>query len=304
MKNMKKVIACICAMALVLVGCANSKQAEKKGERKLQVYASFYPIAEFTKQIVQDKMDVKTIIENGEEPHDFELSTKQAAQLTKADLIIYNGAKMETWIDALKQSAPKPTYVDTSVGIDLIKEDENTHHEEGEHYHEINPHIWLSLKNAQKQLATIKDAIIKKDPTNQKFYEENFEQFVKSLQALDAEYAKQLKDTKLKTIVVSHEAYSYLAKDYGLKEESISGFSPEAEPSLAKLAQLKQLVEQQKVKTIFFDENATSKVSEVLAKEANVKTSILYTLEKEEENQDYITIMKKNLEILVKALNE
>lgn len=304
MKNMKKVIACVCAMALVLVGCSTAKQAEKKGERKLQVYASFYPIAEFTKQIVKDKMDVHTIIENGEEPHDFELSTKQAAQLTKADIVVYNGAKMEAWIDALKQSAPKPTYVDTSEGIDLIKEEPGVHHEEGEHFHEINPHIWLSLKNAQKQLATIKNAVVAKDPSNKEFYEQNFNSYVKSLQDLDAKYASELKDTKSKTIVVSHEAYTYLARDYGLKEESISGFSPESEPSLAKLVELKKLVEAENVKTIFFDENAVSKVSEVLAKEANVKTGILYTLEKEEENQDYLTIMNKNLEILVKALNE
>lgn len=303
---MKKILGFLLVCMLVLSGCTTTVKKEK-----LQIYASFSLIQDLTKKIVGDKADVKLVVENSEEAHDYEISTKKLAEVSKANVVIYNGVEFETWIDKVKEVAKQTSFIDTSNGIAVLEggheheEGEKHEHKEGEeHNHEHNPHIWMSIKNAVKQLKTIKDQLVKIDPENKDYYEANYKKYEKEFNDLEAEYATKLKNTKRKTIVVTHEAYTYLAHDYGLEEHSISGISPDSEPSLAKLAELTKLVNEEQVTTIFFDENATSVVSDTLAKEAKVKTAILYSLEKIDENEDYLSLMRKNLDALVKALNE
>ncbi len=299
---MKKIITAMLVMALLLIGCNKSTVNQKK----LQIYASFDVIADFTKKIVGDKADVHTIIESGEEPHDYEISTKQMANFTKADAIIYNGLGMEPWIEKVKENIKNVSMIDTSYGVEVLKGHEHEHEGENheEHAHEMNPHIWMSIKNAMKQLTNIKDQLIKIDANNKDYYENNYKTYLEKFNTLEQQFATQLKSTKTKTFVVSHAAYTYLASDYGLEEHAISGISPTDEPQLATLTKMSKLIKEEAVKTIFFDQSISSNVSAVLAKEVGVKTKVLYSLEKYEKNEDYISMMQKNLERLVKALNE
>lgn len=300
---MKKIIALFMAATLFVAGCSIKEKQETK---KLQVYASFDVIKDLTMKVTQDVADVHLIVESGEEPHDFELSTKQLATLTKADVIVYNGLGMEPWIEKVKENAKNVNFVDTSEGIKVIEGGHNHDHDEkhDDHDHEHNPHIWTSIKNAQKQLTTIKNQLVKIDEKNAKKYEENYQKAFNDLEALEKEYATQLKDVKRKTVVVSHAAYTYLLQDYGLEEHAVSDISPNVEPNLAKLAELVKLIKEEGVTTVFFDESVAENVSKVLAKEANVRTDVLYTLEKYPQNEDYISLMKKNLVNLKRALDE
>lgn len=300
---MKKLLSLLLCSIIVLAGCSTQPKS------KLQIYTSFSLITDLTKKIVGDKAEIKPIVENNEEAHEYELSTKKLAEISKANVVIYNGLGLEEWIDKVKEASKNTSFIDTSVGIEVLKgHDHEGHDHEGEHKHEhdheYNPHIWMSIKNAIIQMKNIKDQMVKIDPSNAEYYENNFKKYSQELTTLEAEYAKSLNDVKRKTIVVAHAAYTYLTEDYGLEEHSISGFSPEADPSLAKLVELSKLVKDENVTTIFFDENVSSKVSDVLAKEANVKTAVLYSLEKIGDNEDYISLMRKNLNALVKALNE
>ncbi len=299
--KMKKLLGLLLTFVLVVSGCSNATVKKEK----LQIYASFSLIQDLTKKIVGDKADVKLVVENNEEAHDYEISTKKMAEVSKANVVVYNGVGFEAWIDKVKDVAKNTSFIDTSNGIAVLEGGHD--HAEGEahdHHHEYNPHIWMSIKNATVQLKNIKDQLVKIDPDNKTYYEENYEKYAKEFSALEKDYAAKLKDVKRKSIVVTHAAYTYLAKDYGLSEHSITGISPDSEPSLAKLAQLTKLVDDEKVNTIFFDENATSVVSDTLAREAKVKTAILYSLEKIDEKEDYLSLMRKNLDALVKALNE
>ncbi|TRW28679.1 ABC transporter substrate-binding protein [Criibacterium bergeronii] len=302
---------------------------------KIKVVASMYPIYDFTKKIAGDKVDLVNIVPAGTEPHGFELSSDNMVTLEKADLLIYNGAGMESWIEDAKGAVTndKISYVDTSEGIDLIKNehqedaDEHEHeceeahdehegeeaHEEHEceehHHHEhgmYDPHIWLGLKEAQMQVTNIKNALVEKDPTNKDFYEKNYEEYIKKLQDTDKAYEEKLKDFQGRGLVTSHEAFAYLCRDYGLTQMGIEGVFEDSEPDPATMKNIIQYIKDNNIKTIFQETLSSSKTVDSISKETGATVDVLdplegLTKEAEDAGEDYLSIMNKNLDKIVNS---
>src|SRR5690606_10438535 len=110
-----------------------------------------------------------------------------------------------------------------------------------------------------------------------------------------------------KEIVVSHQAFGYLARDYGLTQKAIMGLSPEAEPTPKEIAEINKFVKENNVKYIFFEELVSDKLAKTLANDAKIETLELNPLEVLTDDQvkageNYISIMEKNLQNLLKAL--
>lgn len=326
----KKIVP-ILALGLVLSGCGQKvNQADK-----LQVYASFYPMYDFAKKIGGDYVDVHNMTPVGTEPHDYELTTKDIKNLNEADLLIYNGNDMEHWVsDVVKSlSNKKLEVVEASKGIELIrgghhhhhdhesehKHEEHHHEHESEHKHEEHkhehshdenandPHTWLSLRLAKIELKNITDALVKKDEKHADYYKKNYEKYSKELSDLDSQYTEKLSKFAGKKIVVAHQAFGYMCKDYKLEQIAIEGLSPDSEPTAAKVKEIIEEVKEHNIKVIFYEELVDPKVANTIAKETGAKTDVLNTLEglseKDiKEGKDYISVMKSNLESLVKAL--
>lgn len=315
MKHIKRILSvALSLMVLFTAGCKNSNQEvsnetnQTQGEKKLVVYTTFFPVTDLSKRIIQDRMEIHTIIEGSEEPHSFELSTEDMANISNADLIIFNGAKMEAFVDDLKDVIEDDEkFLDLSQGLELLESkdlDEST-----ERHGSINPHTWLSVKNAMVQLDTIYNKVSNLDPENEAFYKENLDKSLEEFKALDEKFEQELKNVKKdpKYFVVSHAAFNYLAKDYGLKQVAVTGISPDEEPSPKQLQLIADFVKKENISTIFFEGKATPKVAKTLAEETNTKTDTIYTMENlndEEIEQGYIKLMEHNLDVLVKSLNE
>lgn len=311
----KKIFTTFLSLTLVagmLAGCSTKKQNEEiKDSNKKTVYTSFYPIYDFTKKIAGDKLNVINIVPVGSEPHDYELTVNDRKKLEKSDAIIYNGAGMEEWVDDLKDAMKKSNalFVDTSEGIKVEKghgEDEHDKSDKHSHEHEFDPHIWLSPVNAKKQLENIKNAIVKMDSENKDYYESNYKKYSEEFDKLDKEYKEELKPFKDKSIVVSHEAFGYICKAYGIKQLGIEGLSPESEPSPSKMSEIVDFVKKNNIKVIFFEELVSPKVAEAIAKEASVKVEMLNPLEglSDEDikaGKDYISVMRDNLKSIVNS---
>ncbi|MFZ5754371.1 MAG: metal ABC transporter substrate-binding protein [Bacillota bacterium] len=299
---------------------------------KLTVYTSFYPMYDFTKRIGGDKVKVINIVPAGAQPHSFEPSTKLLAELTKAKLFIYNGAGMEHYIEKLKE-AVKGTpliLVETSAGLDLIKsnlehkyeheeEHKKEHHDEKDkkdekkdayedHEHDgIDPHTWLSPGNALKQGEKILQALNQVDAANKDYYEKNYQAFKEELSKLDREYQETLSKCKRKEIVVSHESFGYLARDYGLKQIPVMGLNADAEPTPGKMKEIINTLKEHGIKYIFFETLVSPKISETIARETKAQTLVLNPIggltEKDlQAGKDYFSIMRENLENLKIAL--
>ncbi len=313
----KKVLILFLTLIMFLtVACGNKDsqtlESNNNAER-IQVYASIYPMYDFAKKIGKDKIDLELMVPPGAEPHDWEPTAKLMAGLENAEVLIYNGADMEMWIDKVTGSIANKDLlrVEASEGIELIEFKEEDHDHEEEHHEEehgiYDPHIWLDPIRAMKQAENIKNALIQADEKNKDFYEKNYNEFADNLEKLDQKYQKELKDRKSNKIVVAHAAFGYLADRYGLEQISISGLTPQAEPSSGKMARISELVNREKIKYIFFEALTSPRLAEVLAEETGAQTAVLnpiggLTADDIETGKDYISVMEENLTSLKKAI--
>ncbi|MFC3801111.1 metal ABC transporter substrate-binding protein [Cohnella sp. GCM10012308] len=325
-KTMKKTLAISASLALLLAACGKNEEngaSEASGANaKLSVVTTFYPMYEFSRQVAGDLANVALLIPAGSEPHDWEPSAQDMAKVKEADVFVYNGI-VEGWVDAALTSAPndKRVVVRASEGLTTLEgtaeeEEEDAGEEAGEeahehdhaHEHAEDPHVWLDPGLAQREVAAIEAAFEKADPSNKDTYKKNADAYIAQLKALDEDYRAGLTDVKTKSFVTQHAAFGYLAQAYGLQQVPIAGLSPEQEPSPGKMAEIVEFAKAHQVKTIFFETLVDPQVAQTVADEIGAKTDVLNPLEgltdeEKKDGLDYIGIMKKNLEALVKALN-
>lgn len=314
---MKKILLGLVSAALsaaLLVGCAggtnltsSSSVATPSGEtQKLKVYTSFYTMYDFAQKIGGDKIEVVNLVPSGTEPHDWEPQANDIAGLEKADVFIYNGAGLEHWAASVLGSLQNKNLVtvEASSGISLLDgkhEPEEEKHEENEA--STDPHVWLSPVNAKKEMETIKNALVKADPSNKETFETNYSKYAAKADELDNQFRQMTNNLKNKDLIVAHQAFGYLCKEYSLNQVAIEGLSPDSEPDAARMAEIIQFAKERKITTIFFEELVSPKVAETIAKAIGAKTAVLDPIEGlSDENKakgmEYFTIMEKNLEAI------
>ena len=326
----KKVLAVFSALTVFLTSLTACDNKNDNSSEKPLVYASFYAVYDFTKKVAGDKIQVENMIPAGVDAHHWEPSPSDIRDLENADLLITNGVEFEGWVDSVTESLANKELkiIDTSEGIDLLENtsyadaDEESHDEEEEHHDEednrdeeehehshgeYDPHIWTSLKNAVKQMENIKNALCELDPDNKDYYEANYNEQKSKFLALHEEYSEAAKNFSQKTLVVSHKAFSYLCRDYGLEQIALRGISAENEPDAGTLKTIVDTLKEENVKSVFYEEFINQKVSQEIAKEVNAdlyELSPAETLSQEQidNGEDYLSVMKKNLETLKEAL--
>lgn len=300
---MKKTVYIISALIAVLLfaGCGtgtkdNSGFVEKD---KLSVVTTIYPMQDFVMQIGGDKVEIINLVPAGMEPHDFELSTGDMGLLEEADLLVYNGAGMEHFIDKTIQTISN----DSIVIVEAAKDVEQIKSEDGEQ----DPHTWLSIKNAKAECEAICNALCEIDKDNEGYYKERLASYEEKLDGLYTEYEKELSGCRNDTIVVAHEAFGYLCNEFSIKQEGIEGLMADSEPDSGRMKEIIDLCKKENIKVIFFEELVSPKVAQTIADETGAATMVLnpiegLTKEQEEENLDYIGLMRENLEALKVAL--
>ncbi|MDN3019472.1 metal ABC transporter substrate-binding protein [Paenibacillus sp. BSR1-1] len=301
---MKRLLVPLIIFLLMVSGCSNaaSTKSEKasEGSKKLQIVTTFYPMYYFAKKVAGDSANVELLIPNGVEPHDWEPTAKDMAKIQDADIFIYNSQYFELWTEKVLKSIndSKLKVVEASSGIKMMDALEGE-----EHAASKDPHVWLSPVLAQQEVNTIAKALEQADPGNKDQFQKNATSINSELADLDRLYKETIDKAKKKEFVTQHAAFGYLAKQYGLTQIPIAGLSPDVEPTLGKLAELTELTKKKNIKVVYFEEMASSKVAETLAKEIGAKTEVLNPLEgltkkEQEQGLDYIGVMKKNLDSL------
>ena len=310
--------------------------------KTLTVSTSFYPIQYLAEAIGGPLVKVSTVTPSNVEPHDFELSGKETAELSKADLIAYVPGFQPSLDKAVKEVGSGPTVVDLSKPANLVHheggEEEHEHSEEAsdgatdaasavataqsteaghddhghaEHSHaeggedhdgDLDPHFWLDPQRMIKVAETLESSFAQVDPANANDYKAGLDKLKTALTNLDTQYTKGLSSCQHKTFITSHAAFGYLADRYKLTQASISGIDPETEPSPAEMANIKSVVQSTGVKTIFTEELVSDAPAKAIAAETGAETSVLSPLESKPERGDYTDAMTSNLERLKGAL--
>ena len=149
MKKYIKVLVLL-AVAVSLVACGKGKEESSGNDDQLNIVTSFYPMYDFTKNVVGDKANISILIDGGVDSHDYEPSAKDMAKIQDADVFVYNSNEMETWVESVLKNidTSKVKVIEASEGIELLEgedheEEHDDHdHEEEEHSHEYDPHVW------------------------------------------------------------------------------------------------------------------------------------------------------------------
>jgi zinc transport system substrate-binding protein len=285
------------ATAMILPACGGP--AASSG--KMQVVASFYPIAEAAQEVGSGFVAVTDLTAPGVEPHDLELTPRELQDIAQADVVLYLGGGFQP---AVKDAMGEARGVAVDVGARIHRLPAPPGSEAGL---TSDPHVWLDPVLYRQIVGVVASALSKADPSKRQTFERNAGAFEARISALDAAYRSGLAGCARDVIVTSHAAFGYLAQRYGLRQESISGLSPDAEPTPQHLAQLKAIVQRDGVTTIFTEELTSPKVADTLAQETGATTEVLSPLEsltpqEVAAGQDYLSVMRSNLTKLEAAL--
>lgn len=287
-------ISLLVASLCVLVGFV-ALQPRKTTDGKIHVTASLYPLYEFAKQVGGDKVEVTNVTPAGAEPHDYEPSPRVIADISQSDVFIYNGGTLEPWADKVLADY-RHTVVKGSDGITL------TNNTDGK-----DPHYWLDPMLASQTVDAIRDGLVKADPANKAYYEQKAAAYTLQLQQLHAQLREGLASCDSRTVVTSHQAFSYFAARYNLTITPIAGLSPDTEPSAAKLAEVAKLVRDQHISYIFFESLVSPRLAATIAQETGAKTAMLDPIEglsddAQAQGKNYISVQRDNLAALRTAL--
>lgn len=313
----KSLILLALIMTLLIGACGNKNEKDNAGtsnEGKLSVYTTVYPLQYFTERIGGDLVDVKSIYPAGADEHSFDPTQKDMIGLSDSDLFFYIGLGLEGFVENAQKTL-KNEHVQFIATADSISQDQldaghDEHGEEGHDEHEhgqFDPHVWISPVLSIELASSIKEALIAKMPDEKETLEKNFDLLEDDLLELDARFKEMAANAKTKTYFVSHAAFGYIADEYGLEQVAIAGLNSQSEPSQKQLAQIVEQAKDVNVQYILFEQNVSSKLTEVVRKEIGAKSLVLHNLgvltqEDITNDETYFTLMERNLHVFEQAL--
>lgn len=313
LNRMYKIILFISCIIL-FVGCTSNEKNELESEEKFKIVTTFYPIYISTLNVVKDIPNVEVVNMTKSQTgclHDYQLTPEDLKIIDSADVIIINGAGMESFIEKILESNKDINVINASEGIELIYSDESMHnHEVGEeHGHEHgleNGHVWVSITNVMKQVENIKDGLSIIDNKNRANYLENSECYNEKLEELSLEMHTELDELPNREIVTFHESFAYFAKEFKLEVVEVINMEDGKEPSAKEKEEIINEIKKHGVKAIFTEPQYASNSAKSIANETQAKVYELNPVvtgnSTPEAINDYIIIMKENLSVLKEAL--
>jgi zinc transport system substrate-binding protein len=266
-----------------------------RADEPLRVVTSFYPVYVAMLNVSAGVPGVE--VHNLTSPHigclhDYQLTAGDVRQLADADLLLANGAGMETFLGKVKEQSPSLRVVEVSEGIPLM---------------DGNPHVWVSFEGASRQVDNIAEALALASPEKADTFRANAETYKAALAALDEKMKSSLAPYAGTPIVTFHEAFPYFARDFKLDLVGVIAREPGTEPSARELADTISLVRERKVKALFAEPQFPDKSAQVISRETGVKVYELDPVvtgpsEPSEARGAYLRAMGKNLGVLQEAL--
>jgi zinc transport system substrate-binding protein len=265
---------------------------------KIHIVVSILPLAEFTEKIGGNKVDVSVMIPPGASPHSYEPRPEQFTRLSKAQLYVKVGTPVEfelVWLEKILSTNKDISVCNGSRGIELITT--NPDHGPGENRNatNIDPHVWLSPKNAKVIVENICSALITMDPDNQLFYQRNRKQYLSELEGLDQDITAVLQKKKARKFMTYHPAWGYFAKTYNLDQIPVEFEGKH--PTAKRLQKLIKQAREENIRIILASPQFNTKSAEVIAREIQGQVILIDPLEKE-----YIANLKKVASILDQAM--
>ncbi|WP_079859693.1 metal ABC transporter substrate-binding protein [Streptococcus agalactiae] len=306
MKKWLVIVSCFVAF-LGLGACAN-KQDQAKNE-KLKVVVTNSVLADITKNIAGNKIDLHSIVPVGKDPHEYEPLPADVEKTTQADLVFYNGINLETggnaWFTKLIKNAKKKEnkdYFAVSDGVDVIYL--NGQSGKGKE----DPHAWLNLENGIIYSKNIAKQLIAKDPKNKATYEKNRDAYVAKLEKLDKEAKSKFNaiPANKKLIVTSEGCFKYFSKAYGVPSAYIWEINTEEEGTPDQITSLVKKLKQVRPSALFVESSVDKRPMKSVSRESGIPIyAEIFTdsiAKKGQKGDSYYAMMKWNLDKIAEGL--
>ena len=294
-------------LALFLGACSQDKQNDVKESHGMKIVTSFYPVYAMVKAVSGDLNDIR-MIQSSSGIHSYEPSANDIAAIYDADVFVYHSHTLESWAGSLDPSLQKSKVkvLEASEGMTLERVPGLEDMKAGEGIDEktlYDPHTWLDPEKVAEEAQIIADKLSELDSANKDTYQKNAQSFSAKAHDLTKKYQPIFEKVNQRNFVTQHTAFSYLAKRFGLNQLGIAGISPDQEPSPRQLTEIQEFVKNYKVKTIFTESNASSKVADTLVKSTGVTLKTLNPLEADPQNdKSYLENLEDNIAILAEEL--
>lgn len=246
-------------------GCTGGEDnAAPAGGDAIKVTVTILPQKQFVESVGGDSVDVFVLVPPGASPHSYEPTPSDLAEVSESDVYVTVGSGIEfelLWLDKIRELNPGITITNSSEGVPLIYGDGGP-----------DPHIWLSPKNVITITENTRDGLSAIDPSESEYYAENAASYIRELEELDSEISEEINASGVGVIMVSHPAWAYFARDYGLRQIAISEEGKEPTP-----AGIKKLVDEaleKNVSTVFVSPEFSTTDARAIAEEIDGSVAI------------------------------
>ena len=234
---------------------------------KFKVVTTFTVIQDIAQNVAGNAATVESLTKPGAEIHEYEPTPKDIVKAQSADLILWNGLNLERWFERFFQNVKDKPAVVVTEGIQPLSI------YEGPYKDAPNPHAWMSPSNALIYIENIKNALVKYDPQNAAVYEKNAADYAQKIKQLDEPLRAKLAQIpeEQRWLVTSEGAFSYLAKDYNLKEGYLWPINAEQQGTPQQVRKVIDLVRKNNIPVVFSESTISAKPAQQVAKESGAK---------------------------------
>lgn len=271
---------------------------------KFKVVTTFTVIQDIAQNVAGDAATVESITKPGAEIHEYEPTPKDIVKAQSADLILWNGLNLERWFERFFQNVKDKPAVVVTEGIQPLSI------YEGPYKDAPNPHAWMSPSNALIYIENIKNALVKYDPQNAAVYEKNAADYAQKIKQLDEPLRAELAQIPeaQRWLVTSEGAFSYLAKDYNLKEGYLWPINAEQQGTPQQVRKVIDLVRKNNIPVVFSESTISAKPAQQVAKESGAKYGgVLYVDSLSAKNgpvPTYIDLLNVTVSTIVKGFGK
>lgn len=266
---MKKIISMVLVLSIlsvVLVGCGNEEAASDDG--KLKVVVTTTILADVTRELAGDLVEVEALMGPGVDPHLYKASAGDVKRMNEANMVIYNGLHLEGKMGEVFENIKNKIIFAANENID---ESKLLDFEANPGY--FDPHVWFDVEIWEGATRRIAEGLKELDSENSEIYDENLEDYLEKLEELD-EYVRNRTeelDPDKRILITAHDAFQYFGKAYGYEVRGLQGISTDAEAGTADVRQLADFIVENEIKAIFVESSVPRKNIEALQEAVKAK---------------------------------
>ena len=270
-------------------------------KEKIKIATTIYPLNDIVKKIGQDRVEVVQILPTGASVHSYEPQVSDVKKISGSQVVFYIGHGLDNWILPLAESAGVENLIKTDKYVELLeKTADHDHvdlneHEYNEKAFSDDPHYWLSLDNGEKIARQVAEKLVLIDASSEKYYLNNLDKYIEDMRVSKLYLDTQLENIDNRNILVLHNAWSYLARDFDLEVIGALKTSDAHEMGPQHLEELYELVEKENVDTIYGEEQSSVDQIKPLAQDLGLEIKKLDPLGINEEIDSYIKLIEYNV---------